>query len=279
MNAVGKIFVVLIFTTSIILMCSVSLVYVAHTNWKEKAEQLAEEKTALQQQLGDLQDQKNSMEIALQGEIVRREVEVGSLTSDLAVKTQQNRETQAENARLNTDLNGYVAAVDSAGKTLEGYRNQIATLLANLDQARDDRTETFEDVLALTDQLHSLRLEHDALQERENGLLQQVADARTVLGLFDLTANPSLYTGVAPRVEGVVLAVRPTGLIEISIGEDDGLQPGHNLEVYRMDSEDGVYLGRVQVSYIEPDKAVCTILPQFRKGMMQRGDSVASKLQ
>jgi hypothetical protein len=279
MNAVGKIFVVLIFTTSIILMCSVSLVYVAHTSWQQKAMDLEETNATLKQELADLQEDKDTMEGDLWEEIARREAEVGLLTSDLATKTQQNKDTQSENARLSTELNGQIATIDAAERTLENYRNEITDLLSELDIARNNRTETFADVVEKTDQLHALQLQFDALQERENGLLQQLADARTVLDLLGEKPIPSLYTGVAPRVEGVVLAVRPTGLIEISIGEDDGLQPGHSLEVYRMNDEDGVYLGRVQVSHIEPDKAVCTILPQFRKGMMQRGDSVASKLQ
>ena len=68
-------------------------------------------------------------------------------------------------------------------------------------------------------------------------------------------------------------------LMEVSIGEDDGLLPGHYLEVYRIGNGVSTYLGRVEVVRTAPDKAVCKILPDYRKGAMKTGDRVASKLE
>ena len=78
----------------------------------------------------------------------------------------------------------------------------------------------------------------------------------------------------APTVDGVVTAVGAKDLLEISIGSDDGLRKGHTLEVYRANS----YLGRVIVRETWPDRAVVQIIPEYRKGMIKKGDRVATKL-
>ncbi len=62
--------------------------------------------------------------------------------------------------------------------------------------------------------------------------------------------------------------------IELSLGGDDGIQAGHELDVYRNDQ----YLGRVRVVSIKPDKAVAVILRDFVRGPIQRGDRVATRL-
>ena len=55
---------------------------------------------------------------------------------------------------------------------------------------------------------------------------------------------------------------------------DDGLQQGHELEVYR----DDTYLGRVRIVTVRPDKAVAEVMKDYKRGFIQRGDRVASRL-
>ncbi len=66
--------------------------------------------------------------------------------------------------------------------------------------------------------------------------------------------------------------------IAISIGADEGLLKGHRLEVYRIAQGVSTYLGRIEITATQPDKAVAKILPEFQKGQIQVGDSVASQL-
>ena len=63
-------------------------------------------------------------------------------------------------------------------------------------------------------------------------------------------------------------------LAEVSIGSDDGLQAGHELEVFRADE----YLGRLRVVSVKPDRAVVRVLKDFARGIVQRGDRVATRL-
>jgi hypothetical protein len=80
--------------------------------------------------------------------------------------------------------------------------------------------------------------------------------------------------GLAPRLDGLVTAVSDNNLIEVSVGSDDGLRSGDTVEVYRGAS----YLGRAEVLRTAPDKAVAKILRQYRRGTIQKGDRVATRL-
>ena len=74
-------------------------------------------------------------------------------------------------------------------------------------------------------------------------------------------------------LKGVVLAVNEQS-VEVSVGRDDGLREGHTLDIYR----NGSYLGRIQLRSVEDDKSVGKIIPAFRKGFIQAGDMVASRV-
>ncbi len=82
---------------------------------------------------------------------------------------------------------------------------------------------------------------------------------------------------VIPRVRGKVAATRRADgahLIEITVGADDGIKPGHTVEVFRGDR----YLGRAVVLEADPDRAVARILREFQQGPIQKDDDVATKL-
>ena len=49
---------------------------------------------------------------------------------------------------------------------------------------------------------------------------------------------------------------------------------GHELDVYRNDQ----YLGRVRVVSIKADKAVAVLIREYSRGIIQRGDRVATRL-
>ena len=79
-------------------------------------------------------------------------------------------------------------------------------------------------------------------------------------------------------VGGKVLSVGDTGEVEISFGSDDGLWPGHRLEVYRMAGNEGVYVGRVEVLKTSAKKSICKSLIEFEKKEVRKGDQIISKL-
>ena len=84
-----------------------------------------------------------------------------------------------------------------------------------------------------------------------------------------------------PRVDGIILASNANGYVEISIGSDDGLEQGHELDVYRMGPSlaENKYLGKIRVVETQADRSVAQVLPNFRKGTIQKEDRVATRLQ
>jgi hypothetical protein len=71
-----------------------------------------------------------------------------------------------------------------------------------------------------------------------------------------------------------VLAVNASDLIEVSIGSDDGLKPGHVMQVYRGNT----YLGQITIRTTGPDRAVGQIDKRYQRGKIQKGDNVTTNL-
>jgi TolA-binding protein len=154
------------------------------------------------------------------------------------------------------------AALAASHQQIAALRDETAQLRKQLAVLQQDRDEQVQRAVALTDQL----------AEAQSGIQRLKGGDAT-------TAPPNVPpTPEAPSVEGMVLAVGEKGLIEISIGSDDGIEEGARLDAYRLGEDSGVYLGKVEVVETNADKAVCKILPEFQKDAIRRGDRVTTRL-
>jgi hypothetical protein len=124
----------------------------------------------------------------------------------------------------------------------------------------------------LASELHEKESFLEIANERKAQLEKQVANARLLLKQYGL-AIESLPRDHVPAIDGVVSAVADDS-VEVTLGGDDGVQMGHFLEVWRDDQ----YLGRVVVISVKSDRAVGRIVPEFRRGVIQPGDRVATRL-
>jgi hypothetical protein len=96
--------------------------------------------------------------------------------------------------------------------------------------------------------------------------------AKRLLDKFGATmADPEDVNSI--RVAGKITNVS-RDRVELSIGKDDGVREGQNLDIYRGDK----YVGRVKVVESRPDMAVAAIEREFQQFPIQRGDNVASGL-
>ncbi len=86
------------------------------------------------------------------------------------------------------------------------------------------------------------------------------------------TINDPVNANTIP-VTGAVTAVSRTR-VELSIGIDDGVRIGQELDIYRGDK----YVGRIRIVDAQPDKAVGTILTEYQQLPINRGDNVSSRL-
>ncbi|HUT13218.1 MAG TPA: hypothetical protein VMY42_22205 [Thermoguttaceae bacterium] len=93
--------------------------------------------------------------------------------------------------------------------------------------------------------------------------------APTVTPLSDPGQTPDL-------VDGEVLSVSAEGEVEISFGASDGLRAGHQLEIYRLLSTEGIYVGRIEVVRTTAKTSFCKAVAT--QDTIRKGDRVTSKL-
>jgi len=282
MDLVGKIFVVLIFVMSLVFMSFVVAVYGTHTNWKEKVTAPdtgldAQLKTA-QQQSQELKDQLTKLEGELAKETTAKREALAKLETENDELRRERDRLEKELADLQKDQREAVAAMQATQNSLASLRQEVDALRTNIQKAQKDREEAFTTLVKTTDELHQTANELTVLKDRNVQLSEQLADAVAVLNKHDLKPIPAMYEGVPDEVKGLVAAVTGNGMMELSIGSDDGLQKGHKLEVYRKADGQSKYLGRIEVVQTQPDKAAAKILPDYQQGAIQAGDRVAARL-
>lgn len=288
MNLIGKIFVVLIFVMSLVFMTCAIMVYSAHVNWREVVENTKatpDKPLGLRLQVQNLRKDNDALKAQLDELTKKLDAEIADKRAQVAKLEQERDDLQRERdqlmaqvAQLTQQVRDAVAAMDAAHQTLAKRTEEVNTLRDAIRQAEQDRHDALVRLVERTDELHQAANELRALKERAMILAEDLAKAKEVLTKFDLKAEPELYQEQAPPVEGVVMAVPGNGLVEISIGADDGLMKGHRLEVFRLGNGENKYLGRIEVIRTEPERAVCQIVPEYQRGPIVEGDRVASKI-
>ncbi len=290
MNLVGKIFVVLIFVMSLVFMSFAMAVYATHRNWREVVmltpEQVSPGKVVglkyqLQEQEKQNADLKNQRDQAIKDLQTEKDSKVRALSS---LETERNdlreevRRYQASEAQLEKDKRDAVTAMNATQKMAADYRTEAEKLRKQSIEALQDRDAHFKEVVRLTDELHQAVNEKEQLRKRMEDLSKDLVKARDALRYFDIDENSDYKSKTAPKVDGVVLATPGEGLVEISIGSDDGLRKGHKLEVYRISGGVSTYVGRIEVVSTKPDRSVCKVDPKFQNSRIMEGDRVASKI-
>jgi septal ring factor EnvC (AmiA/AmiB activator) len=273
MNIIGKIFVFAVFIMSLVFMSFGVAIYSTHTNWREEItksgglnDQLKaaqDEVAERQQRITELTKQVSESEVARDNVIAQIQAalrEKNQLLMDLRKKVDEQEQARG---KAQDELALKSRELEEATDEINGLRESIR----NQQQSLDDQVKRTADMAV---ELHEKESQLVIIRERRSQLEKQVANARILLQQMGLNVNSPAQM---PDVDGVVIAVGREA-IELSLGGDDGLQQGHELEVFR----DDTYLGRIRVVTVRPDKAVATVIPEFKRGFIQRGDRVASRL-
>ena len=283
MNLVGKILTGLIALFSVLFMAFALAVYAAHQNWRNK---VMDPQTGLQAQLNkekqnvqDLNGQVDKLKQDLDREKKDLLARVKSLEDEKGRLQTERTKLEKDLAALQDKLREATGAVTAAQVNVTGLAEQVKQLRDSIRAAEKKQNEDFDKMKKMTEQMHQFASELSALKGTNQTLVADLQKYRKVLDLFGLKGDPELYAKVAPPVDGHVVAVSEpgTGLIELSVGSDLGIEKGQTLEVYRRDGN--AYLGRVEIVSTEPNKAVAKILPNLQKGTIQKGDRIASRLQ
>ena len=284
MNIIGKIFVFAVFVMSLVFMSFAIALFSTHTNWRDEItrtadqvqagkplgyklqlEEARKERETLTAEIAKLTAEVAASEAArdqvvakIQTALEEKDKELQDLRKDKDAREDEREKAQSELAMARAEL-------EKATKTVEDLRADIAK-----------QQNTVNDAVArsakLAGELHEKESFLEIATERKAQLEKQVANARLLLKQHGL-AIESLPRDQVPTAGGIVTAVADDS-IEVTLGGDDGVQMGHFLEVYRDDE----YLGRVQVISVKPDRSVGRVIREFKRGDIQPGDRVATRL-
>jgi myosin heavy subunit len=288
MNLVGKILTVLICVMSLVFMTLVVMVYQVHRNWRDVVMRPASEATGGKElglkyvlekahvELKDSQDKLEKLQNAINEEKKDKRETLAKLETELD-------ELKKREDALNKDLAKETQTARDATAALTATQTNLTAKMTELDKLREeirvtqkDRDDQMRRVVDLTDQLHDAVNRKIALKQMNEELAKQLAQAKDVLRHHSLSLDTPL-TNEPPIVDGLVKAVRDDNkLVEISLGSDMGVLKGHQLEVSRSVGGASTYLGRIEVIDAKVDRSVCKVLPEYRKGAIQRGDRVFS---
>ncbi|HVU88346.1 MAG TPA: hypothetical protein VHD36_13580 [Pirellulales bacterium] len=284
MNLVGKIFVVLILLMSFVFMGFAVAVYATHQNWeqvvnRQKKDAIGGQPVGLRIQRDEaraerdrLAAEKAAVEERAKTELAARQARLAQLETEAKELRTEHDALVNEHATLVQREREAVATMEATQQTLAAMRKELDVLRSDIRTAQTERDEQFKEFVKLTDDYNQSQGELKRLKAQTMTLADQVAryEATAARLKVDLRLPPE---DVKPTLDGLVLAANKDGLVEISLGSDDGLERGHTLEVFRGSR----YLGRIEVSVTQPDKSVAKILPQFRKGPIAKDDHVATR--
>lgn len=271
-NVIGKIFVFAVFIMSLMLMSFAVAIYSSHQNWQEIAEKT-------KQQLKDLKEE----EASLNAEITRltknvaaseaaRDQVIAKFQQALVEKDQQLKTLKEAGDKKLTEMQEKIAELATVESDLTQARKDVEKLQAEVRERQQKVDTQVTRAAEIAAQLHEKESFLEIANERKSQLEKQVAQARLLLKQNGLSID-SLPKDRVPTIQGVVMAVADDS-IEVSLGLDDGLQTGHQIEVYRNDE----YLGRAIVKSVKPDRAVAVLVREYSRGIVQRGDKVTTRL-
>lgn len=283
MTFVGKILVIAIMVFALFFLAVSTVVFTTEKNWRDEATKLNTRITDLTKVKNDLEAASKRAEEALEAAQVSFDQQKKLLDIQIADLNRQNAERQQELTEQRNNLataqqtmQAALQQAEARRKEAEGLRRQLAAVQKQSNDFKLHQTE-------LEDQIRILRRDLGTATGNNRDLRERVALLSAQLRRAGLSDDPEQIRGVAasvpPDVEGVVKRVDARNRrVEISIGSDDGIVPGNELELYRTEPSPE-YLGRVRVESADPDQAVAVVIGRTLNGKrIQEGDRVSSRI-
>lgn len=282
MTLLGKIFTVLVLVMSVVFMSFAITVYATHQNWntlvdnptpaagkplglKQRVEQQRETNERLRAELEQALASLAAEQAARRHVLANLYSRLSQLQQELSGKERQLADLQAAHVVA-------TQTAQSTQSTLVALTGEVGNLRAEIKSVVEDRNQKFDRLVALTDVLNQTQGLYDNMVEKRDQLAFQVTRMKGVMDKYGIDENTPTDLR-PPQLDGLVVAIGADQLIEISIGSDDGLRKGHELDVYR----GGNYLGRVRIMSTDPDRAVASIIKKYERGKIRKDDRVSTR--
>lgn len=286
MSFVGKVLIVVQVVMSLCFMAFAGAVYVTHENWQAKYNdaqaQIAsinKSKADIEANLSQARDERTRIEAELKQEVDKNRL--AFQTEEAQVKDLTGRLNNVNNAleRQTAIAVAKQIEADNREQEAEVLRKQNIDLQKRVDEVSGELNSE-------KDKSFNLEVAQRQLEERFNKQQITLAFLQKIVRKFELPTDPATVAGIEnppPKLQGLVEKIEKgrtnrTQYVVISVGEDDGLRVGHELEALGNRDQKPMYLGTVKVISVEADKAVCEVVAPSKLGDIEVGDNVTTDL-
>ena len=288
MNTIGKILVVLNLIFAVVVGGFLVIDFATRSNWKQAYEKLQREMQVAEKNTNTsgrtLQE--------LNNQVKRAEVERDELRLKLTEQETVAKAMEENKNLLIKEALEKAKDADLSAQAAIGEKNRLKEEVKGLTVIVQSRDKY---ILELQDSNKKFRTEAiaqaaiaAATQSRNEHLLGQVQDLTRKMALRDagvggegtVAKDPNAPNPPPVYVKGKIEKINPDdrGLVQISVGSDQGLNKYHTLEVYRLNPRPE-YLGMIRIVDAEQHKAIGRLMrANLNKGALQEGDIVASSL-
>lgn len=276
MTLLGKVFTAILCVLSVIFFTLAVVVNSTHIDYRSQVENPT---NGFKKRVADSEQKNQNLTQELdqtKSELAREQAARRSALASLQEMLEKREaELSEKDKELTTLLSGYTIKQATLNQTVEELKAKTAdneTLRKQIVDARNDRNQLYDRLVKTIDEYNRLQGMYQVLDERWRDTADKFSSAKEKLDILNIKENTML--DAPPPVNGEVLAVATNGLVEVSLGRDDGMREGFTLEVHR----NGQYLGRLKVRTVADDKSVAEILTSYQRGYIRAGDRVDSKL-
>ncbi|MCA9138039.1 MAG: hypothetical protein KDB00_14805 [Planctomycetales bacterium] len=278
MTLLGKSFTVIIFLLSLAFMVLALAVNASHRNWRDVVlgpSGFKETIEAYENQNSQLQEARDKALADLSREQVARRTALAALQTQLD-QLQDELSLRIQSAStLEGELSNLSQLDKIRAEELQILTDTATKLRQQVVKEQQDRDALFAQTLVLQDTLNESRGVRLELETRNANLQKELTRFREVADHMGIDPKAPL-DGAPPERNGNVLVInRIKGLAEVSIGMDDGIREGHELEVTR----DARYIGRLKVLKTTPNRAVAEIMKDYSQGFILEGDRVDTSIE
>ncbi len=199
-----------------------------------------------------------------------RRMHVSTLETLLTQKNQElvNKEQQLADEQAKTTL--FETKILASDQELQARTTENAELRKLLVDATQDRNNQYQKFVQTYDQLARLQGEKQTLDKMSKELARDFSASKEKMDILGITPDTKLDG--PPAVTGAVSAVKDN-MVEITLGLDDGIRIGNELDVFRGSS----HVGRIRITRSVPDKAIGQIMLEHARGFIVVGDRVDTK--
>jgi len=282
MTFVGKILVIVIMAFALLFLGISTVVFTTHTNWKDeiskkwkpKVDDLTGKNTRLQAELEAAKTDLDRSKAEHKSALDATEKHVAELSQE--IKTAQGEITAARTALEEAQQNARTALTEAEErrKETDRLRTQKSAVEKQAGEFKLQQTE-------LNDRIRELERQNKTLDENTKDLRDRVARYSTLLRRNGLSDDITTVKGQEspPPVQGEVARIDAQNRsMQLTIGSDDGLVPGHELFLFRTKPR-AEFLGKVRIITVDPDQAVARVIGNTVNGKkIQEGDIVSSTI-